>query len=84
MGKMSCITGTKHLIHSSGSVSLYSDLMRHQGDPCGVQVEPGGDLTVGDNEHLPNPGCKALHRAQGVTQLLVVLETAGRHYVWAL
>lgn len=71
-------------MHSSGSVSLHSDLMRYQGDSWGVQIEPGGDLPVSDDEHLPDPGCKALHRAQGVTQLLIVLETAGRHYVWAL
>ena len=35
--------------------------MRHQGDTRGVQVEPGWDLPIGDDEDLANPRCKLLH-----------------------
>lgn len=42
-----------------------------------VQVEPGGDLPVGDDEDVPHPGGVSLHRAQRIAELLVVLESAG-------
>jgi hypothetical protein len=47
-------------------------------DPCGVrapdagvgEVEPVGDLPVGDDVDVPHPGRVLLHGAQGVPQLL--------------
>lgn len=44
-----------------------------------IQVEPGGDLPVGDDEDVPHPGGVSLHGAQRVAELLVVLESARRH-----
>lgn len=52
------------------------------GDDCNsgvIQVEPGGNLPVGDDEDVPHPGGVSLHGAQRVAQLLVVLKAAGRH-----
>ncbi|TNN63146.1 hypothetical protein EYF80_026610 [Liparis tanakae] len=52
------------------------------GDDCNsgvIQVEPGGNLPVGDDEDVPHPGGVSLHGAQRIAQLLVVLKTAGRH-----
>lgn len=44
-----------------------------------IQVKPGGDLPVGDDEDVPHPGRVSLYGSQGVAQLLVVLEAAGRN-----
>lgn len=44
-----------------------------------IQVEPGGNLPVSDNEDVSHPGGVSLHGAQRVAQLLVVLEPARRH-----
>lgn len=44
-----------------------------------IQVEPGGDLPVGDDEDVPHPGGVSLHGAQRVAEFLVVLESARRH-----
>lgn len=44
-----------------------------------IQVEPGGDLPIGDDENVPHPGGVSLHGAQRVAELLVVLESARRH-----
>ena len=52
-------------------------LMGDDGDSGVVQVEPGGNLPVGDDEDVPHPGGVLLHRAQRVPELLVVLESAG-------
>lgn len=42
-----------------------------------IQVEPGGNLPVSDDEDVSHPGGVFLHWAQRVTELLVVLESAG-------
>lgn len=44
-----------------------------------IQVEPGGDLPVGDDEDVPHPRGVSLHGAQRVAEFLVVLESACRH-----
>jgi len=62
----------------------HAHLMCHQGDARVVQVEPGWDLPVGDDEDVPDPGDKLLQGTQRVPQLLVILKTTGRHYVWSL
>lgn len=54
-------------------------LMCHYSDARIIQVEPGGNLPVGDDENVPHPRGVSLYRSQGVTQLLIVLETAGRN-----
>lgn len=42
-----------------------------------IQVEPGGNLPVSDDEDVSHPGGVSLHRAQRVAELLVILEPAG-------
>lgn len=42
-----------------------------------IQVEPGGNLAVSDDEDVSHPGGVSLHGAQRVAQLLVVLKPAG-------
>lgn len=50
------------------------------GDDCNsgvVQVEPGGNLSICDNEDVPHPGGMSLHRPQRITELLIVLKSTG-------
>lgn len=42
-----------------------------------IQVEPGGNLSISDDEDVSHPGSVFLHWAQRVAELLVVLESAG-------
>lgn len=44
-----------------------------------VQVEPGRNLPIGDDEDVSHPGGVSLHGAQRIAELLVVLESTGRH-----
>lgn len=53
--------------------------MRYDCNSGVIQVEPGGNLPVGDDEDVSHPGGVSLHGAQRVAQLLVVLESARRH-----
>lgn len=46
-----------------------------------IQVEPGGNLPVGDDEDVSHPGGVPLHGAQRVAELLVVLESAGGIFI---
>lgn len=57
-------------------LNLY--LMCDNCNPGVIQVEPGGNLPVSDDEDVPHPGGVSLHRAQRIAQLLVVLESACR------
>lgn len=57
----------------------FTYLMGDDGNSGVVQVEPGRDLPVGDDEDVAHPGGVSLHRAQRVAELLVVLEAARRH-----
>lgn len=52
-------------------------LMCDNSDSGVIQVEPGGNLAVSDDEDVSHPGGVSLHGAQRVAQLLVVLEPAG-------
>ena len=47
-------------------------LVRDHGELGVIHVQPVGDLAVGDEEDFPYPGCILLHRAERVTELLVV------------
>lgn len=42
-----------------------------------IQVEPGGDLPISDDEDVSHPGGVSLHGAQRIAELLVVLKSAG-------
>lgn len=44
-----------------------------------IEVQPGWDLSIGDNENVPNPWCVPLDRSQWVPQLFVIFKTAGRN-----
>ena len=48
---------------------------RHSGI---IEVQPGWNLPVGDNENVPNPRCVPLDRSQRVPQLFIIFKTAGR------
>lgn len=41
-----------------------------------IQVQPGGNLSVGYDEDVSHPGGVFLHRAQRIAELLVVLKSA--------
>lgn len=43
-----------------------------------IKVQPRGNLPIGDNENIPNPRSMPLNGSQGVSQLFVILKTAGR------
>ena len=59
----------------------YPHLVSNEGDPGVIEVEPGGNLAVGDDEDVSDPGGVAEHRPQRVSHLLIVLEPAGRDVV---
>lgn len=42
-----------------------------------IQVEPGGNLPISDDEDVPHPRGVSLHWAEWITELLVVLKSAG-------
>ncbi len=44
-----------------------------------IQVEPGGNLSVSDDEDVSHPGGVSLNRAQWIAELLVVLKSTGWH-----
>lgn len=63
---------------SRGSVVEFY-LMCHYSYPRIIQVKPGRNLPVGDDEDVPYPRRVSLYRSQGVPQLFVVLKAAGRN-----
>ena len=44
-----------------------------------IEVQPGWNLPIGDNENVPNPRCVPLDRSQRVPQLFIIFKTAGRN-----
>ena len=49
-----------------------------------VQIEPGGDLTIGHDEDMSHPGGVAYDGPQRVPHFFIVLEPAGRDVVTCL